>query len=82
LSNGCYAGQPGSGGGSAAGQDAYCLNLGEVVDLKWLTSPYNIFEPDQVEMCHQVFRNLFGASATVTQARRPMATVAGNLRPA
>jgi hypothetical protein len=29
-----------------------------------LARPYNIFEPDQVEMCRQAFSNLLSASAT------------------
>ena len=29
-----------------------------------LTRPYNVFEPDQVEMCRQAFSNLLSASAT------------------
>jgi hypothetical protein len=34
------------------------------VHLEWPTRPYNIFEPDQVEMCRQAFSNLLSASAT------------------
>ena len=34
------------------------------VHLEWLTRPYNVFEPDQVEMCRQAFSNLLSASAT------------------
>jgi len=50
-----------------------------VVDLDWLTRPHNIFEPDQVKMCRQAFRNLLGASAAVTEAWRLMATAAESL---
>lgn len=38
------------------------------VHLEWLTRPYNIFEPDQVEMCRQAFSNLLSASATGLEA--------------
>ncbi len=38
------------------------------VHLEWLTRPYNIFEPDQVEMCRQAFSNLLRASATEVEA--------------
>lgn len=34
------------------------------VHLEWLTRPYNIFEPDQVETCRQAFGNLLHASLT------------------
>jgi hypothetical protein len=38
------------------------------VHLEWLTRPYNIFEPDQVEMCRQALCNLLSASATGVEA--------------
>jgi transcriptional regulator with XRE-family HTH domain len=34
-----------------------------LVHLEWLTRPYNITEPGQVEMCRQAFANLLSASA-------------------
>jgi transcriptional regulator with XRE-family HTH domain len=39
------------------------------VHLEWLTRPYNIFEPEQVEMCRQAFSNLLSASVTGAEAR-------------
>jgi transcriptional regulator with XRE-family HTH domain len=39
------------------------------VHLEWLTRPYNIFEPEQVEMCRQAFSNLLSASATGEEAQ-------------
>ena len=50
------------------------------VHLEWLTRPYNIFEPEQVEMCRQAFSNLLGASATGEEARRLIAAAAASLR--
>jgi hypothetical protein len=38
------------------------------VHLEWLTRLYNIFEPDQVEMCRQAFSNLLSASVKGEQA--------------
>jgi transcriptional regulator with XRE-family HTH domain len=40
-----------------------------MVHLEWLTRPYNLTEPDQVEMCRQAFSNLLGASVTGDAAR-------------
>lgn len=51
------------------------------VHLEWLTRPYNIFEPDQVETCRQAFANLMGASATGDEARRLIAAAASRLPP-
>jgi transcriptional regulator with XRE-family HTH domain len=50
------------------------------VHLEWLTRPYNIFEPGQVEMCRQAFSNLLGASFTGDEARGMIALAALNLR--
>ena len=50
------------------------------VHLEWLTRPYNIFEPDQVEMCRQAFGNLLGASVTGDEARRLIAAAAASLQ--
>ena len=50
------------------------------VHLEWLTRPYNIFEPDQVEMCREAFSNLLSASATGEEARRMIAAAAASLR--
>lgn len=50
------------------------------VHLEWLTRPYNIFEPDQVEMCRQAFSNLLSASATGDEARRLIADASSVLR--
>lgn len=50
------------------------------VHLEWLTRPYNIFEPDQVEMCRQAFSNLLGASVVASAAREVVAGVLADLR--
>ena len=50
------------------------------VHLEWLTRPYNIFEPDQVEMCRQAFANLLAASVTGDEARRLIADASSALR--
>ena len=39
------------------------------VHLEWLTRPYNIFEPEQVEMCRQAFSNLMAEAVTGEEAR-------------
>jgi transcriptional regulator with XRE-family HTH domain len=49
------------------------------VHLEWLTRPYNIFEPEQVEMCRQAFSNLLSASATGDEARRLIAAATVDL---
>jgi transcriptional regulator with XRE-family HTH domain len=46
----------------------------------WLTRPYFIFEPDQVEMCRQAFSNLLGASVTGDEARRLIVAAAEAIR--
>jgi transcriptional regulator with XRE-family HTH domain len=50
-----------------------------LVHLEWLTRPYNIFEPDQVEMCRRAFANLLAASATGDDARELITLAARNL---
>ena len=50
------------------------------VHLEWLTRPYNIFEPDQVEICRQAYSNLLSASATGGEARRLITTAAREVR--
>jgi hypothetical protein len=40
-----------------------------LVHLEWLMRPYNIFEPDQVEMRRRAFDNLLAASVTGDDAR-------------
>jgi transcriptional regulator with XRE-family HTH domain len=50
------------------------------VHLEWLTRPYNIFEPDQVEMCRQAFSNLLGASARGEEAQRLITAAAAETR--
>jgi transcriptional regulator with XRE-family HTH domain len=50
------------------------------VHLEWLTRPYNIFEPDQVEMCRQAFSNLLDASAKGEEARRLVTSAVADLR--
>ena len=50
------------------------------VHLEWLTRPYNIFEPEQVEMCRQAFSNLLGASAKGERARELIVAAVANLR--
>lgn len=50
------------------------------VHLEWLTRPFNITEPDQVEMCRQAFANLLGASVTGERARELIAAAAADLR--
>jgi transcriptional regulator with XRE-family HTH domain len=52
------------------------------VHLEWLTRPFNIFEPDQVEMCRQAFANLLAASVTGDEARRLITAAAASLRDA
>jgi transcriptional regulator with XRE-family HTH domain len=46
----------------------------------WLTRPYSITEPDQVEMCRQAFANLLGASVTGDEARQLIMDAAADLR--
>jgi hypothetical protein len=50
------------------------------VHLEWLTRPYNVTEPDQVEMCRQAFANLMGASVFGGEARRLIAEAGDDLR--
>lgn len=50
------------------------------VHLEWLTRPYNITEPDQVEMCRRAFSNLLDASATGDEARTLISAAAAALR--
>ncbi len=50
------------------------------VHLEWLTRPYNIFEPDQVEMCREAFTNLLSASVMGEEARQLIANAAQYLR--
>jgi hypothetical protein len=52
-----------------------------LVHIEWLTRPYNLDEPDQVEMCRQAFTNLLAASATGDDARRLITSAAGDLQP-
>jgi hypothetical protein len=49
------------------------------VHLEWLTRPFNIFEPDQVEMCRRAFDNLRAASVMGDDARRLITLAARNL---
>jgi len=51
-----------------------------IAAAEWLTRPYNIFEPDQVEMCRQAFSNLLSASATRDEARQLITSAASSLR--
>jgi transcriptional regulator with XRE-family HTH domain len=51
------------------------------VHLEWLTRPFNIFEPDQVEMCRQAFSNLLGASVTGARARELIVSAAEEIGP-
>jgi transcriptional regulator with XRE-family HTH domain len=51
-----------------------------VVHLEWLTRPYNVTDPDQVEMTRRAFANLLAASATGDEARRLIAAAAASLR--
>jgi transcriptional regulator with XRE-family HTH domain len=50
-----------------------------LVHLQWLTRPYNIFEPGQVEMTRQAFANLMRHSATGDRARSLLAQVTEEL---
>jgi transcriptional regulator with XRE-family HTH domain len=50
------------------------------VHLEWLTRPYNIFEPGQVETCRQAFSNLLSASVEGSQARQLITSAASSLR--
>ncbi|MGH3183202.1 MAG: Scr1 family TA system antitoxin-like transcriptional regulator, partial [Streptosporangiaceae bacterium] len=50
------------------------------VHLEWLTRPYNIFEPDQVEMCQQAFSNLIAEAVTGDEATAVFRRVLEGLR--
>ncbi len=50
------------------------------VHLEWLTRPYNIFEPAQVEMCRQAFSNLMAEAVTGDEARQLITSAASSLR--
>jgi transcriptional regulator with XRE-family HTH domain len=50
------------------------------VHVEWLTRPYNVTEPDQVEMCRQAFANLLGASVTGNEGRRLIAAAVNDLQ--
>jgi transcriptional regulator with XRE-family HTH domain len=50
-----------------------------LVHLEWLTRPYNISEPDQVEMCRQAFGNLLKASARGEQGAEIVRKVLASL---
>jgi transcriptional regulator with XRE-family HTH domain len=66
-----------------AGFDIYDEVEGDepVVHLgSWLTRPYFITEPDQVEMCRQAFANLLGASISGEDARRLITAAARELQ--
>lgn len=47
-----------------------------IVHLEWLTRPYNVSEPDQVETCRVAFSNLLAASVTDDEARRLISAAA------
>jgi transcriptional regulator with XRE-family HTH domain len=49
------------------------------VHLEWLTRPYNITEPDQVEMCRQAFANMLTASVTKDEAAALIRAVSASL---
>jgi transcriptional regulator with XRE-family HTH domain len=49
------------------------------VHLEWLTRPYNVTAPDQVEMCRVAFANLLSASVEGDQARRLITSAAEGL---
>lgn len=51
------------------------------VHLEWLTRPYNISEPEQVEMCRVAFANLLAASVTGEQAQEIIRRATVGLRP-
>ena len=51
-----------------------------LVHLEMLTRPYNVLEPEQVEMYRQGFANLLGASVTGDEARRLITSAAAELR--
>ena len=51
-----------------------------LVHLEWLTRPYNIIEPDQVEMCRQAFSNLMAEAVKGGEARRLIGSAADNLK--
>jgi len=65
-----------------AGFDIYDdIKDGEpLVHLDWLTRPYSIFEPDQVEMCRVAFSNLLHASAMGDEAQAIIRRVLESLR--
>lgn len=52
-----------------------------LVHLEWLTRPYNISEPDQVEMCRQAFSNLLSASVRGKEADELIRKVLADYRP-
>jgi len=65
-----------------AGFDIYDeVDGGEpLVHLEWLTRPYSITDPGQVEMCRRAFANLLAESVTGDEARRLIAAAAEALR--
>ena len=65
-----------------AGFDIYDdIKDGEpLVHLEWLTRPYNIFEPEQVEMCRQAFSNLMAEAVKGGEARQLVASAADSLK--
>ena len=51
-----------------------------LVHLEWLTRPYNVTDPGQVEMCRRAFAGLMRESATGDKARALIAAAAEALR--
>jgi transcriptional regulator with XRE-family HTH domain len=51
-----------------------------LVHLEMLTRPYNVLEPDQVEMYRNGFANLLGAAVTGDEARRLITAAAEAMR--
>lgn len=49
------------------------------VHLEWLTRPYDIFDPQQIEMCRQAFTNMLTESVTGNQARDLIASAVADL---
>jgi hypothetical protein len=52
-----------------------------LVHLEMLTRPYNVFEPEQVEMYRQGFANLLGASVTGARARELITVASEEIGP-
>jgi transcriptional regulator with XRE-family HTH domain len=50
------------------------------VHLEWLTRPFDIFDPQQIQTCRQAFSNMLAESATGNHARDLITATAADLR--